>query len=136
MATTGDRIREVRESRGLTQEQLANSAKISKSFLSDVENNNKNLSSQLLLQIATALGASVDYLLTGKVHGTAPQNQPVTIPPNLSSAAAELNLSYNQTLELLNAQLSVIARRSSKSERELSVKDWKDFHVAIKKLFG
>ncbi|MBX3289987.1 MAG: helix-turn-helix transcriptional regulator [Acidobacteria bacterium] len=135
MATTGDRIRQVREARGLTQEQLANSAKVSKSFLSDVENNNKNLSSQLLLQIATALGASVDYLLSGSIQGTVP-HQPVTIPPNLSTAAAELNLTYNQTLELLNAQLSVIARRSNKSERELSVKDWKDFHFAIKKLFG
>lgn len=135
MATTGDRIRKVRDARGLTQEQLANLAKVSKSFLSDVENNNKNLSSQLLLQIATALGASVDYLLSGQVHGTV-SHEPVTIPSNLSSAAAELNLTYNQTLELLNAQLSVIARRSNKSEKELSVKDWKDFHLAIKKAFG
>jgi transcriptional regulator with XRE-family HTH domain len=135
MATTGDRIRKVRDARGLTQEQLANLAKVSKSFLSDVENNNKNLSSQLLLQIATALGASVDYLLSGQVRGTV-SHEPVTIPSNLSAAAAELNLTYNQTLELLNAQLSVIARRSNKSEKELSVKDWKDFHLAIKKAFG
>ncbi len=135
MASTGDRIRQVREARGLTQEQLAGLAKISKSFLSDVENNNKNLSSQLILRIATELGASVDYLLQGEVREFAP-NQAVTIPSNLSQAAAELNLTYNQTLELLNAQLSVIARRSNKSEKELSVKDWKEFHVAIKKLFG
>lgn len=135
MASTGDRIREVREARGHTQEQLAGLADISKSFLSDVENNNKNLSSQMILRIATALGTSVDYLLQGNVEGSV-QNQPVTIPPNLSAAAEELNLTYNQTLELLNAQLSVVARRSKKSVKELSVKDWKEFHHAIKKLFG
>ena len=65
MSTVGERIREVREARGWTQEKLAGAAKISKSFLSEVENKGKNISLDLLLRVATALDASVEYLATG-----------------------------------------------------------------------
>ncbi|MBK9154350.1 MAG: helix-turn-helix transcriptional regulator [Chloracidobacterium sp.] len=135
MATTGDRIREIREAKGLTQDQLSELAGLSKGFLSDVEHNNKNLSSQGLLRIANALGASVDYLLRGETQEFS-NNKEIVIPPYLSEAAEDLGLSYSETLELLNAQQSVIARRSKKSVKELSVKDWKNFHEAIKKVFG
>ena len=43
MATTGDRIRGIRDERGLTQDRLAELAGISKGFLSDVENNKRNV---------------------------------------------------------------------------------------------
>lgn len=135
MGTTGDRIREIREAKGLTQDQLSELAGLSKGFLSDVEHNNKNLSSQGLLRIANALGASVDYLLRGETQEFS-NNKEIVIPPYLSEAAEDLGLSYSETLELLNAQQSVIARRSKKSVKELSVKDWKNFHEAIKKVFG
>lgn len=135
MGTTGDRIREIREAKGLTQDQLSEMAGLSKGFLSDVEHNNKNLSSQGLLRIANALGASVDYLLRGETQEFS-NNKEIVIPPYLSEAAEDLGLSYSETLELLNAQQSVIARRSKKSVKELSVKDWKNFHEAIKKVFG
>ena len=135
MATTGDRIREIRESKRLTQDKLADLAGISKGFLSDIEHNNKNLSSQGLLRIANALGASVDFLLRGESQELI-DNRPILITPNLSQAAEELGLTYSQTLEMLTAQQSVIARRSKKSIRELSVDEWKEFHEAIKKAFG
>lgn len=135
MATTGDRIKEIREKKGMTQEQLADKAKLSKGFLSDVENNKKNISSQLLLKIANALGASVDYLLIGESKKKF-EREPVVIPPSLSEAAEELHLTYSETLELLNAHNSVIARRGNKSIRDFSVEDWKIFHKAIKEVFG
>ena len=65
MATPGDRIREIREGQRMTQDKLASLAGLSKGFLSDVENNKRNISSQNLLKIANVLGASVDYLLRG-----------------------------------------------------------------------
>ena len=46
MPTTGETIRKIREARGLTQDQLAVQAKISKSFLSEVENDRRNISSK------------------------------------------------------------------------------------------
>lgn len=135
MATTGDRIRQIREARKMTQDKLSDAAGISKGFLSDVENNNKNISSQALLRIANVLGASVDYLLRGEVKEFV-EHEPVVIPPELSQAAEELDLSYSQTLELLTAYGSVIAKRSNKSQRKLSIEDWKNFHKAIKEVFG
>lgn len=135
MATVGDRIREIREKKNLTQDQLAEKAKLSKGFLSDVENNKKNISSQFLLKIANALGASVDFLLVGETKKNITQ-EAVVIPPSLSQAAEELKLSYSETLEILNAHNSVIARRSSKSIRDFTVENWKEFHKAIKEVFG
>src|SRR6266571_1142743 len=65
MPTPGDRIREAREEKDWTQEQLADKAQISKSFLSDVENNKRNVSAENALKIADALGVSLDYLMRG-----------------------------------------------------------------------
>ena len=135
MPTTGDRIKELREMQRMTQDQLATQADISKGFLSDVENNNRNISSQSLLKIANALGTSVDYLLSGTVTEVI-NKKPVVIPPNLSQAAGQLNLTYNRTLELLDAHDSVFARRSNKSRSEFTVEDWKKLYQALKKVFG
>lgn len=135
MATTGDRIREIREARGMTQEVLADSAKISKSFLSEVENNRRNISSENLLRIANVLGASVDYLLRGETKEQI-RREPVIIPPELSQAAEELGLSYATTLEVLEAHDSVVARRSNKITKRLTVGEWKEFYGAIKRVFG
>ncbi len=135
MATVGDRIREIREELRITQDQLAERSGLSKGFLSDVENNKRNIGSQNLLKIANVLGASVDYLLRGEV--TEPSStEPVVIPPELSQAAEELELSYAATIELLEAHRSVVARRSNRSLKRFTVEDWKKLHQAIKKVFG
>ena len=135
VAKTGDRIQELREKRKMTQDQLAKQADISKGFLSDVENNKRNISSQALLRIANCLGASVDYLLSGAVSESI-DRKPVVIPPALSKAAEQLNLSYTKTLEVLDAHNSVYARRSNKSKTEFTVDDWKNLYKALKKVFG
>jgi transcriptional regulator with XRE-family HTH domain len=135
MPNVGDRIREVREELRLTQDQLADRAGLSKGFLSEVENNKRNLGSQNLLKIAGVLGASVDYLLRGEVSESS-GSEPIVIPPELSQAAEELELSYAATIELLEAHRSVIARRSNRGLRRFNVEDWKKLHEAIKKVFG
>ena len=137
MPTVGDRIREVREHRRLTQDRLAEVTNISKGFLSDVENNKRNVSSEYLLRIANALGANVDYLLKGESSSTdADSHAPVIIPQALSEAAHQLNLSYSETIELLNAHRSVVARRSNKEIKEFTIEDWKALHEALRKVFG
>jgi transcriptional regulator with XRE-family HTH domain len=135
MPTTGDRIRAIREARGMTQDQLAADADISKGFLSEVENNKRNISSEDLLRIANVLGASVDYLLRGETKDQ-PRREPVIIPPELSQAAEELGLTYAQTLETLEAHNSVVARRSNRETKRLGVEEWKEFYRAIKRVFG
>src|SRR5438132_4107073 len=113
MATTGDRIREFREDLGWTLEELAKKTHLSKSFLSEIENNNRNASSENVLKIANALGASLDYLLRGEVARSASRREPIQIPATLSIAAEQLGLSYSDTLTLLETYSSVIARRSN-----------------------
>lgn len=135
MATPGDRIREIRDDQSMTQDELALRSGLSKGFLSDVENNKRNISSQNLLKIANVLGASVDYLLRG-VSVEVVAAQPVVIPPELSQAAEELELTYTQTLELLEAHQSVIARRSSRGLRKFRVDDWKRLYKAVTEVFG
>jgi HTH-type transcriptional regulator, cell division transcriptional repressor len=135
MATTGDRIRGVRDALGMTQDELAKTAGISKGFLSDVENNNRNISSEYLLRIANALGASIDYLLRGETKELS-RAEPVVIPPELSQVAEELKLSYPQTLELLDAHRSIVARRSTRRMKRFAPEDWKELHRAIKRVFG
>ncbi|MDP9052152.1 MAG: helix-turn-helix domain-containing protein [Acidobacteriota bacterium] len=133
MATVGDRIREIREAKRLTQDQLAERTGISKGFLSDVENSKRNVSSEYLLRIANALGASIDYLLRGTVSVVA--REAITIPPELSEAAEKLDLSYAQTVEVLEAYRSVVARRSSRSIKQFGMDDWVNLYRALSKAF-
>jgi transcriptional regulator with XRE-family HTH domain len=139
MATVGERIKEVREAKGWTQERLATESDVSKSFLSEVEKHGKNISLDLLLKVATALGASVGYLASGE--GAQPgERKPVVIPVELSEVAEELHLSYPETLDLLEAYGSVIARRSNRHKGTMTVGDWKSLHKAlsnvVKKVYG
>jgi transcriptional regulator with XRE-family HTH domain len=133
METVGERIRQVREARGWTQERLAEEAKISKSFLSEVENKGKNISLDLLLRVATALEASVEYLATGG-GGEVKARKPILIPPELSEAAEQLHLSFQQTIDLLEAHNSVVARRSSRPRANLPVHYWKELHQALERI--
>lgn len=135
MASVGERIRYVREQRRMTQERLAETTEISKGFLSDVENGKRNVSSDYLLRIADALGTSVDYLLKGD-SAFVEVPKAVVIPPELSEAAHRLNLSYAETVELLNAHKSVVARRSNSDVRQFTVDDWISLHKALKGVFG
>jgi transcriptional regulator with XRE-family HTH domain len=129
--TVGERIRQVRETRGWTQDRLAEDAKVSRGFLSEVENKGKNISLDLLLRIATALGASVAYLATGE--GSEPgERKPVVIPHELSEAAEQVKLSFQETIELLEAYNSVVARRSNRQKGTMSVQDWVTFWHAVK----
>lgn len=135
MATIGDRIKDIRTKKGMTQDQLCEKAHVSKGFLSDIENDKRNIGSRKLLEIANALGASVDYLLKGE-SAEYSMNQEVTIPSDLSKAAEDLKLSYSETLELLSAHKSIIARRSNKTKKALTVEEWKKLHETIKGVFG
>ena len=79
MTTVGERIKVRRSELQITQDALCKRAELSKSFLSDIENNNKGVSAKKLHNIANALGVSLDYLLTGKDD----QSQPLrpAFPP-------------------------------------------------------
>ena len=136
MPTPGDRIKSVRDEKSWTQDELAQKSGISKGFLSDVENNKRNVSAENALRIADALGVSLDFLMRGEQGKEEAARQPVRIPQELSQAAEELKLSYSETLTLLDAHEAVVARRSNKAMRRPTVEDWRRLHVAIERAYS
>jgi len=130
--TLGDRIRGTRQSIGWTQNQLAKEAQISKSFLSEVENNKSNVSGEKLLKIAEALHASLDYLMKGEPATNDTITKPVEIPPELSEFAEELGLSFRHTHTLLTTQQSLLARRSNKDETPMTKAKWKRLYESLR----
>ena len=134
LPTLGSRIAELRTRKELLQKDLADNAGISVGFLSEVENGHRTPGAEVLLRIADALGASLDYLLRG---GEAPpEPKPLTIPPSLQDAAEEQHWSYGVTAALLRAQSSVLFRRTptgrgEERARDWSKQDWVRLHTAL-----
>jgi hypothetical protein len=56
------------------------------------------------------------------------------IPQELSEAAEQLRLSFPETLDLLEAYNSVVARRSNRQKGTMSVEDWKTLWDAVKQV--
>ncbi|WP_172592567.1 helix-turn-helix domain-containing protein [Staphylococcus pettenkoferi] len=65
MQEVGATIKKIRKSKNLTQSELAREMEISRSYLSDIENGNKNPSITTTKKLAEKLGVSVSYLTTG-----------------------------------------------------------------------
>ena len=59
----GKRLREIRISKGLTQEYIANCADVNTSHISNIENNRVKISLTTLVHVCNALGVTVDYVL-------------------------------------------------------------------------
>lgn len=62
----GDNVKIIRKAKKFTQEELAKKMNISRSYLSDIENNRKNPSSKTIDSLSGKLGVSMFYLTTGK----------------------------------------------------------------------
>lgn len=66
MEEVGNRIRALREAKKLSQDELANEVGVSRKFLSNIENGNRNFKCDTLMKLAEALDTSEMYLLHGK----------------------------------------------------------------------
>ena len=65
--TIGDRIKEIRKKRGLTQEQLAEKLDISVQFVGQIERGLKLPSMPVFIKLVEILNVSSDYLLRDSV---------------------------------------------------------------------
>lgn len=63
-AKLGLKIKELRQSKGLTQDSLAELVNCNTSHISNIENNHTKVSLNVLLAVANALNSSIDYLLS------------------------------------------------------------------------
>ena len=59
----GENIKQLRKSKGLTQESFANETGISRSYLSDLENNRKSPTIETLEKIARKMNTSLKFLI-------------------------------------------------------------------------
>jgi transcriptional regulator with XRE-family HTH domain len=59
----GNRLREVRKGKGLTQEKLAESAKLSRNYVNDVERGRRNVTIATVESLARALGVRMADLM-------------------------------------------------------------------------
>ena len=67
-ALIGQKIREVRIEKKLTQEYIANMTGVNVSHISNIETNKVKVSLTLLVQICNALDTTVDYILENEYH--------------------------------------------------------------------
>lgn len=63
----GENIKNLRKQMNLTQDEFAKKIGISRSYLGDLENNRRNLSTETAKKISKKLGISLLYLLEGKL---------------------------------------------------------------------
>ncbi|MEW6489163.1 MAG: helix-turn-helix transcriptional regulator [Thermodesulfobacteriota bacterium] len=132
-STLGRRIATLRDRRGWTQKQLAERASVSVPFLSEIENDKRKAGADVILRIAKALRASLNYLMKGEQQETEGVRQPLLIPPELAETAEEEGWSYAITAENVETVNAVIARRGGTSSRPHAAKSWTkeewiDFH--------
>ncbi len=81
-STIGSRVQQLRADRELTQDDLAKAVKVSKSFMSEVENDHAVPGGEILLRLAETLGTSTDYILKG---GSAPETSTAALPARRSA---------------------------------------------------
>ena len=130
-ATVGQRINYVRTQQKLSLEQLARRTGLSKSFLWEVERDRSGISASRLLQVADALGASVEYLLRGGSTPEIEEARTLEIPPGLSELAEELGLTFRQTRILLDVDRSIVARRGGGTSGRKHKGAWRSLYEAV-----
>lgn len=64
------KIKEIRISKGITQEYVADVADVNTSHISNIENNRVKVSLSTLVQICNALDVTVDYILADEYNDT------------------------------------------------------------------
>lgn len=130
----GKRIKQLRENRGMRQQEVAERAGLSVGFLSELENDHRpSASARVLLKLATALGTTIDYLTTGRVEPVVANPEPVTIPPELRIAAERANLSFKATATLAEAYQQIVARRGGGLEKAPTADEWLAIYQALRR---
>ena len=66
MKQSGERIRQLRIKKGLTQEKTANALNIDQSYYGRIETGKKGCSVDLFIQLAELFDVSLDYLILGR----------------------------------------------------------------------
>lgn len=93
-ADMGMRIKQCHKVRKMTQEQLAEVVDISPHYLYEIERGSKSVSLAILIKIADALNASLDYL----IRGTTPNQMDYLYTDELNELLIDLTISQRSSL--------------------------------------
>lgn len=94
----GKRIRDIRISKGITQEYVASHANVNVSHISNIENNRVKISLTTLVNVCNALEVTVDYILNAEyVDASAPLDQSI-----LTALHGCNNITKEQVLKIIN----------------------------------
>jgi len=120
----GERLRALRKNRGLTLTQLARRSRVSKAYLSQLENEQfSNPSSEVVIKLCSTLGVSIDEILGLK-------SMPVTIA---SQTAVPLHLRALAREERLDDEdVAMLSRISYKGRQPTSIDGWRNLLQAIR----
>lgn len=87
----GDRIRECRKEKDLTQEELAEQLSVSSNTISKIENGQQIFKIDKLSQLARVFEVTTDYLLYGKAEGTYHEKTADNVIGQLMAEASRLS---------------------------------------------
>lgn len=120
----GNRLRAVREKRRLTLSQLAQRSKVSKAYLSQLENEQfSNPTSEIIIKLCGALGISIETMLGLDTPGIANMGQS-EIPVHLRALVREERLNKDDLVMLSN----IIYR----GKQPRSIDGWRNVLKAIR----
>lgn len=127
MNGVGENIRILRKEQGLSLNQLAHQSKVSKAYLSQLENGASDRpSAEMLYNIAVTLGTSIGVLLGKKII---PSEQKGDIPKSLAQAAVDFGIPENDV-----QRLAGLSMREGKKKGDYSKDDWRYLYDTLKRL--
>lgn len=120
----GERLRAIRKNRGLTLTQLARRSKVSKAYLSQLENERfSNPSTEVVIKLCGALGISVDSVI-------GLENAPIRIVPNFNVPSHLRALAQEDHLN--DEDITMLASISYRGKQPSSVAGWRTVLKAIR----
>lgn len=124
----GDRIRELRKSKGETLKTISDGTMLSVSYLSDIERGRTNPSLQTLESLAAYFGITVTDLLYGVEF--AGEKTDHALPPGL----AELIHDEEWTAEITDEWVELLLKINLRGERPQTKKQWLALYMSLKSI--
>ena len=119
--TLGQRVRQRRDEKGLSLSALARASKVSKGYLSQIENDAApRPSGDTLFKMANALGTTVADLLGREIEPTAREISPVLIE-------------FAREASLPEADIQMLAAIRYRGEQPHSIADWRYLYESIRR---
>ena len=129
-----EKIRNIRETKEMSLDELASRAKISKTYLWELEQDTageKKPSADVLLRIATALSTTLADLLS--LETVTIQDRQVELPPSLKEFQKRM---ATQKMPLADGDLCDLAVMKFRGGQPRTADDWQQLYLLLKNSVG